>query len=325
MSKSTRPSLPRLKQMLARQDPPAFGPDYVPSILATREEAPRDSRFSTCFDRRRGRNVHFLSLAEQRVGMILLHCPWLFEIQEQRLIHFDTRPHPLHEHPRLGSARVRSLRGACEVAESLGVLKHYPTIKGSQDGVPYTVPFVFVGDLLGFFIGSRGPYCVNLNVKARRSDFSEPFEGDCAQRDPDLARERAVARHTIERVRYEEGGIKTVEVAALEEVQDALYCTLRDLFLWQKRPCTLSESIRRDVVGALKLGVLAGHSAREVILRLHQKDASLEIEQLKRVFFHAVWNRELRLDLFSPVLIDTPMRPEQRDVLDVYAHWFNPQ
>jgi hypothetical protein len=325
MSKSLKPSLPRLKQILQRQDPPAFGLEYTPSILATREEAPPGSRYCPSFDRRLGRDVHFLSLPELRVGAILLYCPWLFDMQEQRLIHFDTRPHPLDGHPRLGAARMSALRGACEVAESLGVLRHYPLVSGSHDGVPFTVPFVFLGDLLGFFAGSCGPYCVNLNVKAHRSDFSEPFDEDRAVADPELAREETIARHMIERVRYEGAGIKSVEVAALEEVPDGLFHTLRHLLLLQKRRCTLSESIRHDVVGALKLGVLAGQSAREVILRLHDKDASLEIEQLQIVFFQAVWNRELRLDLFSPVLIDKPMRAERRDVLDVYAHWLTAQ
>lgn len=323
MSKSTHPSLSRLKFFLARQDPPAFGRDYVPSILATREEAPPASRFAQYFSPRLGRVVHFLSRPEQRAGLILLYCPWLFDVQEQRLIHFDIRPHPLHGHPRLGAARVEPLRGACEVAERLGVLKHYPTISATRDGVAYTAPFVFIGDLLGFFIGRRGPYCVNLNIKEHSTDFSEPFGGDPAAHDINEAREKVIARHAIERVRYEEAGIKNIEIAAMEEVEEGLFYTLRDLFGWQKRRCTLQESIRRDVLGALRLGVLAGHSAREVILRLHEQDASLAIEQLKRVFFHAVWNRELRLDLFSPVLIDAPMRPEQRDLLDVYAHWFS--
>lgn len=323
MSKSTHPSLARLMHFLSRQDPPAFGREYVPSILATREEAPSTSRFAQYFAPRLHRIVHFLSRPEQRVGLILLYCPWLFDVQEQRLIHFDTRPHPLHGHPRLGAARVQPLRGACEVAEGLGVLKHYPIIRGTRGGVAYTAPFVFIGDLLGFFTGSRGPYCVNLNIKEHATDFSEPFEGAAAVQDIDDAQEKVIARHAIERVRYEQGGIKNIEVAAMEEVAQGLFYTLRDLFVWQKRPCTLQESTRRDVVGALRLGVLAGQSAREVILRLHGQDASLEIEQLKRVFFHAVWNRELRLDLFSPILIDAPMRPEQRDLLDVYAHWFS--
>jgi hypothetical protein len=35
-----------------------------------------------------------------------------------------------------------------------------------------------------------------------------------------------------------------------------------------------------------------------------------------------IWRRELRVDLFRPVLADKPLRREVTDVLVKYADWF---
>jgi len=321
MSNSTRPSLSRLKVLLARQDPPTFGEGYIPAILATREEAPSSSRYAQYFDRRLGRAVHFLSQQEQKVGLILLYFPTLFELQEQRVIHFDSRPHPLDGHPRAGRTRFQPLRGACEVAESLGVLKHYPVIRFSQGGVCLRLPYVLVGDLLGFFMGARGPYCVNLNIKATREDFHRPTPWTRLSVDQSTSYEKVAARHLIERVRYEEAGIRTVEVAAQEQVDDALFANLRSIFLWQKRRCNLPEQLQREIIDEFRSGALTGLSALDVMKRLVGRQNRLQIEELKRVFFQAIWRRKLRLDLFQPVLVDEAMQPEKRDLLEVYADW----
>lgn len=325
MPKSTTqgPSLVQLKKFLDRQDPPALGSKYIPAILATREEAPSAGRFARFFDQRLGRDVHFLSRQEQKVGLILLYCPYLFDLQEQRLIHFDIRPHPLEGHPQAGNSRFPPLRGACEVAESLGLLNHYPKIRGSADGVAYTLPYVFIGDLLGFFSGPQGPFCVNLNIKQKREDFCNPTSLAPMARDLQSAKERVIARHRIEQVRYAEAGIKTVEIAADEQIHDSLFANIRSVFIWQKRRCSLPDELRREVIDAFRLGVLAGLSAMEVIRRLKERNSSLDVEQLKCVFFHAIWQRQLRLDFFRPILIDEPMLPQQRDLLDVYSDWFS--
>ncbi|MGE1125628.1 hypothetical protein ACQJ02_29725, partial [Pseudomonas zeae] len=79
-------SVARLTEILRRQQTPAFGPDYEPSIRACREEAPSGSRFATVWSQRIGRDIHTLSGPERAVLSIVLYCPWLKDLQEQRML-----------------------------------------------------------------------------------------------------------------------------------------------------------------------------------------------------------------------------------------------
>lgn len=120
--------LARLKKVLLRQDPPAFGRDYIPSILATTGEAPTGSWAMQSYWPKISRYIHTLSKLEQNVLLIALYCPWLFDIQEQRLLHFDERPHPLTGHMKATSLRLPPLPGALQVAEWLGFIAIYPLL-----------------------------------------------------------------------------------------------------------------------------------------------------------------------------------------------------
>jgi len=45
-------------------------------------------------------------------------------------------------------------------------------------------------------------------------------------------------------------------------------------------------------------------------------------EECRRVLFQAIWTKRLRVDLFDAILIDQPLYPETRDVIEEYSHWF---
>lgn len=320
----THPSLMRLKQILERQDPPSFGPTYVPSILATREEAPNLSTASQVWSARLGRYVHVLSKPELGVLGIVLHCPWLFELQEQRLLHFDERPHPLHGHPSANGLKLPNLRGAVQVAESLGVMKHYPMIwVEDETGVKQPLPFVYAGDLLPFLMDALGPFCVNLDIKQSREAFHKPHPRGRPHRDAGRAAEAAETRHMIERIRYMDGSIKTVNVATDEDVDPHVAANMKQLLLWQKRSPGLSDESSAEVVDNFQAALLRGDPAVEAIYRMLRHHPRFTVDQLKAVLYQAIFKRQLRVDLFQPIYIDKPLRPESCDVLDKYKAWFS--
>lgn len=320
----TRPSFERLKQILERQDPPAFGRAYVPSILATREEAPSLSGASQVWSARFGRYVHVLSRPELSVLGIVLHCPWLLELQEQRLLHFDARPHPLHGHPSANGVKLPNLRGAVQIAESLGVMKHYPMIWTEDEaGLKQQLPFVYAGDLLPFLTDSVGPFCVNLNIKESREAFRKPHPRGRPHRDASRAAEAAEARHLIERIRYMDGSIKTVDIATDEDVDPHVAANMRQLLLWHKRTSGLSDESSAEVIDNFQAALLRGDSALEAIYQMLRRHSCFKVDQLKVVLYQAIWKRLLRVDLFQPIYIDKPLRPESCDVLDKYKTWFS--
>jgi hypothetical protein len=41
------------------------------------------------------------------------------------------------------------------------------------------------------------------------------------------------------------------------------------------------------------------------------------------VFYRAIWEEKLKVDLFSPILIDRPLLPETDNVLEFFSDWFD--
>jgi hypothetical protein len=314
--------LTRLKKALLRQDPPAFGRDYIPSILATKAEAPTGSWALQSYWPKIGRYIHTLSKLEQNVLLIALFCPWLFDIQEQRLLHFDQRPHPLTGHVKAANLRLPALPGALQVAEGLGFIAIYPLLHPRDgDGRLIDIPSAWYGDLLLFLEDPDGAFCNNLDVKPGVEDFIRDRRRQRVVPRP-LDDEKVEARHLIEDVRYAMGGIKTIQVAADDELDWHVVENLRQILGWQKRRAEFTESQYEEIVENYHAAMARGESALEAIYRMTKRGLSLDVHQLKIALYRAIWNRQLLVDLFQPVIIDHPLRPQHQDVLDKYRSWF---
>lgn len=128
MPKAIKLTLARLKEILRRQDPPQWGKQYDPAIRATREEAPSRSRPAQVWSERLDRYCHTLSLVEQKVLLLALFNPQLFELQEQRMLATETRPHPLAGHSLATGLELPGLRGTIDVCERLDMIDRLPWI-----------------------------------------------------------------------------------------------------------------------------------------------------------------------------------------------------
>ncbi|NMM14160.1 MAG: hypothetical protein HHJ17_11570 [Rhodoferax sp.] len=323
MSKQRHLTIARLKEILRRQDPPKWGPDYEPAIRATREEAPPSSRPAMAWSTKFQRHCHVLSAGELTVLFIALNHPSLFELQEQRMLCTEPRPHPLVSHPLAIGMNLPELRGTVDVAQRLDFLRLHPRVfvtdPGSQAKLP--VPFPWIGDFLLFLSDAGGPYCVNWTVKNTEDDFNHSFRKDRPVRDPKGDELEARARHAIEDIYYQDAGIRTVRIT-LRDVPKTLQINLRNLFTWHAREITVPDEVKAEIVERLRASIQTGQAPLEILLSIRQRHGH-ELHDLKAVFFQAVWNRLIRVDLINePILVDRPLKPETTDIIVLFAHWF---
>lgn len=168
----------RLKTIIKRQSVSRFGAEYIPSILATPQEAPSISRASILNSLKLGREVHVLSGPERDAGILALHHPNLIEIHEQKMLSTTPRQHPLVGLPGVFGIDLPPIRGVIDVAERLGCLHLLPRVKienTDDSGDPKIVVFPYVGDLLLFMRNVDGThYCVNWSIKDTVAAFKRP-------------------------------------------------------------------------------------------------------------------------------------------------------
>lgn len=313
----------RLRTILSRQDPPAFGRDYDPSTRAVREEAPDKSRFAKVWSALVEREISTISRPEKWVLYIVLYCPWLFDIQEQRMLPYLQAPHPLTGHPCAAGMKLPSFRGTLAIAEELGALELHPVLhiaSAADPTVITAVPFPWIGDFLLFLLDDQGPFCINLTIKDTAADFDVPTVAIKPNTDMKRAARHAEVRHRTEQILYADVGIPTIRVAA-DEINTTVLANLEQIYGWQRRAHPFGEDQRLEIVDALRAGVLAGVSALDVIHNL-MAEFSYALYDLKVVMYQAIWKREIRIDLYQYFFVEQPLIAEHRDLLDEFSHWF---
>jgi hypothetical protein len=322
MGTTKRLTLARREKILDRQDPPGWGADYVPSILATREEAPSISRPRQIWSDLLGRYCHVLSEVEARAIVLALHHPRLFELQEQRMLSCEPSLHPLARHPIHAVHGRNHFKGTLNVAERLGVLTTHPIVHFTEGGQAHVTAFPFVGDLLLFMFDEQGPYCVNWTIKLSEEAFRAPIRTDLLSANPERAAADVQARHAIEEIYYQDASIRTQRVVE-RDIDRGLFATLNHLLLWsRRRACVdITDEMRGDILDRFRGCMASGRPPLDEMLIL-KRDLSVSLEDLKALLFRAIWRRELRVDLWSGIFVDRPLKPEIRDVLTHYSTWF---
>lgn len=323
MAKAIHMNLVRMRELLRRQDPPQWGREYDPAIRATREEAPARSRPAQVWFDKLGRYCHTLSLVEQKVLLLLLFNPALFELQEQRMLATEPRPHPLSGHELATGMVLPGLRGTIDVCDRLDMIdRHLWVSVNHPDGtgrVP--IPAPFIGDFLLFLIDSQGPYCVNWTVKGAEDDFLRRPMGGRPVRNAEAETLAVRARHAIEARYYLDADIRTVRIVD-RDIPELLSQNLRSLLLLQHRAATVDAAIYGEVCDRLQASMQTGQPPLDILLSVaHRYDLQLEVA--KAMFSRAIWRRDIRPELIDEaIFIDRPIKPERRDPLQVYASRF---
>lgn len=311
----------RLKRYTGRQGTPAWGKDYQPAIRATPQEAPRISRPTTLWSARLGREVHLLSQPETKAAYLALFHSGLFDLHEQRVLSPVPACHPLQGSPAGMGLRFPTLNGTIAIADKLGAVKRHPKVFHDFGGGEFGwVPLPYIGDLLLFLMDAYGPYCVNWNIKLTQADFLRPGPrplGRARLRDPDPSAE---IRHLIEEAYYGDGGIRTVRVTGTQ-LDESLIANLRDLFGWHGREQNATEAQRLAALQMLRNGIDSDQPAY-LLVREAARTIQLAEYDVMVVLYQAIWRRELRVDLFSPLLMTKRLIAEREDPLQRYAAWF---
>ncbi|MGT2472776.1 hypothetical protein [Paraburkholderia terrae] len=119
---------------------------------------------------------------------------------------------------------------------------------------------------------------------------------------------------------YADAGIRTVLLAG-DGIDHNVRSNLRHLFGHHDRIVKLPNDEQAKLLTRFQHCLETGVPPAELIVRLSHAGPYSK-EDCKNVLFQGIWFRKLRVDLFSPIMIDRPLRPETQDVLIRYADWF---
>ena len=100
-----------------------------------------------------------------------------------------------------------------------------------------------------------------------------------------------------------------------------LRCNLRDMFLDETYRLSVDAATCLELIDEWNQTVGADIPAYLTAYRL-SKSFKLPPREVTAILKQGIWNRQIRVDLFQPVLMDQPLRPEVEDVLVKYADWF---
>ena len=318
-------SMARLTTIYKRQQDPLWDSSYVPGILATPQEAPSISHAVILTPQKLAyRGTHLLSLAELNAALLGLYHPDVIGLQEQRLLSPDETVHPLWNHSDADRSSLPPLKGLIAVAERLDLLEYLPRIYSPHPDHPgqrITLVYPWLGDLLWAIRQPDGPVtCINWTVKGKRQDFNRPLPNRYGRIRPSSASPVVLARHELEAAYYADAGIRTIAIAG-EDIDHHLAANLRQLFLHHRLQLDLTLGQRTEILDKYRAAQAQDITPAEVIAVFKER-GRYSVHQSRSVFFQAIWSRELRIDLFSPILINRPMRPESRDAIEVYADFW---
>ncbi len=286
-------------------------------------EAPGISTGTILRPRKVGRReFHTLSSNETFAALLVLHHPSCWELHEQRILPLTPRPHYLFGHPRASGLSLTHFAGTLDVTDRLGTLSKHPSVRlriGSDPRKWPIAPFPYFSDLILFMEDAVGSYVLNWPIKDKYEDFRR--RGPCNNRlSPDLDDPTAIARNLIEETCFLDAGIRTQRIAG-KAIDFDVRCNLRELFLDDTYPTTISEIHRPEINYVFREAIGADVPAH-VIARKVANDFRISTREAVALIKQGIWRRELRVDLFQPVLMDKPLRPETEDVFVRYQDWF---
>lgn len=286
--------------------------------MATREEAPPNSRPSQLYMAMLGRHLQLMSTPETKTAVLAGYNDSVVEILDQPLLWPSEHINPLSAFDPDHANLYLPFRGTIDVAERLGYIDLHPTISYRKNGQSKTVPWPYQGDLQLIIKDGETYRCVNWPVKKTRGDFLAHRRG--GEKTEERSKRAKRARYEIEFVYTKDAGIPTVPIAG-DEIDETLAANLLKLCCYANLATVLEDDQKGAIIEALAAGIATGTPPSVTLARLAVQERCTIYDA--RVLFHqAIWRRELRIDLFSPLRINRPAIPETTDVLDHYSDWF---
>jgi hypothetical protein len=317
----TRAIIARERNIRERQDPPQWGVAYTPGQLASREEAPDESRPSTVKSFQLQRTVHCMSEPELFAFILASYLGKFFDMHESRMMAPEPSAGFLNGCPGISQTYLAAHCGTIMAAERLGVLHHHPTIRVPDSSTSRTkvVAFPLLSDQLLFCRDADGVYAVNWCIKQSPEDFEKAFKSRSPVRvtKSDEAHE---ARLLIEEEVYRDAGIRTIHVANTD-IPHHVKHNLRSIYAYKLRESSLSELLAAEFIETVKARIPSGVPLFETVRYFHGRyggsffDYQIELNQ-------AIWDKQIACDLWRPILMDAPLHPPQRDLDDHFVSWW---
>lgn len=261
-----------------------------------------------------------MSDAELAVALLALYHPQLVELHEQKMLHAYPAVHPLFGFPGHVDPQLKPIKGTLNVAARLNIRQYHPKvgIKDPKTGKSAPVAFPYQGDFLLFIQVASRIKLVNWSVKKRAENFEQiEVANELSSR---RALDKLRRRHLIEEVYYQDIDVETKRVSQ-DKISRSLTANLRLLFGHLHRRHAITSTCRSAIVAAFTQAIGSEETATDVISYL-KRDQICSIEAARDTFYQAIWLRELRIDLFKPIVLSAPLRPEKLDVFEHHADWF---
>lgn len=308
-----------------RQSHNTWGPDYKPAIMAIRGEAPSISRASILTPDVLRREVHLLSLSERYAALLALYSPWFRGLQEQRVLFPLAAPHPLFGVSGVSNVLLPPINGVIDVAERLGALRFLPKIRvpdPANKPQSRVLVFPYVGDLLLCLDKGEGPYCVNWSIKNSEESFKRPLLEPRRKENSksEGVEELLSMRNRIEDAYYADAGIKTYRIAG-EKIDKRVVSSLEILFGYHRRSVGISSKLQDELRERYLYALNGEIKPIDIIVDIVSRGHAL-LHDCKAVLYQSIWRRTLRVDLFKPILLDKPLRKEEKDLMSEFAQWF---
>ena len=266
--------------------------------------------------------MHLLSSHELAAVLIALYITICIDILEQKMLWVDEHTHPLFGYPGVDVARLPSVAGTVAVAEALGILKFHPRmwLEDPESESREAVPAPLIGDLLLVLKDFNGIYCVDWMIKRSYADFRLPPVGMPTPRNRELAIKKAVARTELQ-IGYDASAEIRAQLIAHEPRLTEVVANLRVLHGYHILPAVVTPLARRYMLAAFQAGMEHGIPPLEIYPRLCAR-FNCGWSACQTVLYQAIWRRDLRVDLYSPIFPDHPLQTESKDLLvDIYD-WY---
>lgn len=310
-------------QIKRRQWEDRWSPSYIAATFADPKEAPGISTGTILRPKKLGcRPLHTLSRSETAFALLALYHPRCWEVFDQRVMSPTPRPHLFFGHPMASGMPLGSFKGTLDVADRLGMLRFHPRVRlevGDDPSKWPFAPFPYICDLNLCMVDEIGPYLLNWPVKDKFEDFKRRGPKKSRAR-PDEDDPAVVRRSMLETVYFEDAGVRSQQVVG-RDIDFQVRCNLRDLFLDDSFPTTIDEPARLEIVAQFREAIGMDVPAYLLALKV-SRERRIPDREVIAILKQAIWMRELRVDLFQPVLMDRPLREERQDVLVRYRAWF---
>jgi len=304
---------------MALTGPPVWGPNYVPAKRARRAEAPTKSKPFSVYSVKVQRVVHGHGDAAFAATALALHHDQVMDIHEEHVLCTFKTEHPLANHPIYGHTPWPSTFGTVDIADQMGKAKTHPSARRTIKDEVEVIPMSYIDDLLLLIRDSQGAFLIDWDIKNQTGQHGLPGPDDGARKNNAKALEKSQFRQEVRNTYMKELGIP-VKLVAGSEINEQVAANLIRLLTIHAREHHLPPQLEASLLEQFNAALKSGETISSVANRL--ATGALTQKVIKDAFEQAVWNRQLRVDLFRPILVDHPLHPEVRDVLDVYGHWF---